>query len=307
MDSLTLASDTESAPAGPSAPPGRLSRLWKARAALRGIPKLPTIVVLVTVFLALFGEAIAPHGPTAIDLVNNRTPPFWDAEGSTQFLLGTDELGRDVLSRIMSGARVSLAVAVVTIFIGGIVGTSLGIWAAYAGGITDIIIMRVVDGFLAFPAILIALVFAVTVGPGFGVVVIVLGLMLWSRYARLIRGEVLSLRNRDFVKLARVAGASPRRIVLVHILPNVLSTVLVLSTLQVGWAITVEATLSFLGAGVPPPNPTWGGMVAGGQDLLRQAWWVAVFPGAAIGIVVLSFNLLGDWIRDALDPKLRQL
>ena len=288
-------------------PKSRRSRLLKSRAALHGIPKLPLLVVLVTIFLAVFGEAVAPHGPTTIDLINARLPPFWAAEGSTQFLLGTDELGRDVLSRIIGGARVSLGVAIVTIAVGGIIGTSLGIWAGYARGLTDVVIMRIVDGFLAFPAILIALVFSVTVGPGFGVVVLVLALMLWSRYARLIRGEVLSLRDRDFVNLARVAGASPLRIVLVHIFPNVLSTFLVLSTLQVGWAITVEATLSFLGAGVPPPDPTWGGMVASGQALLRKEWWVSVFPGAAIGVVVLSFNLLGDWIRDALDPKLRQL
>ncbi|MCY4368438.1 MAG: ABC transporter permease [bacterium] len=288
-------------------PKSRRSRLLKSRAALHGIPKLPLLVVLVTIFLAVFGEAVAPHGPTTIDLINARLPPFWAAEGSTQFLLGTDELGRDVLSRIIGGARVSLGVAIVTIAVGGIIGTALGIWAGYARGLTDVVIMRIVDGFLAFPAILIALVFSVTVGPGFGVVVLVLALMLWSRYARLIRGEVLSLRDRDFVNLARVAGASPLRIVLVHIFPNVLSTFLVLSTLQVGWAITVEATLSFLGAGVPPPDPTWGGMVAGGQALLRKEWWVSVFPGAAIGVVVLSFNLLGDWIRDALDPKLRQL
>ena len=288
-------------------PKSRSSRLRKSRAALRGIPKLPLLVVLVTIFLAISGEAVAPHGPTTIDLINARLPPFWAAEGSTQFLLGTDELGRDVLSRIIGGARVSLGVAIATIAVGGIIGTALGIWAGYARGLTDVVIMRIVDGFLAFPAILIALVFSVTVGPGFGVVVLVLALMLWSRYARLIRGEVLSLRDRDFVNLARVAGASPLRIVLVHIFPNVLSTFLVLSTLQVGWAITVEATLSFLGAGVPPPDPTWGGMVASGQALLRKEWWVSVFPGATIGVVVLSFNLLGDWIRDALDPKLRQL
>jgi peptide/nickel transport system permease protein len=307
MDSSTHASDTDTAGGVMSPKPIRLSRLARLRMASRGLPKLPALVVLVTVFLALFGSWVAPHGATAIDLANARKPPVFFDEGSARFLLGTDQLGRDVLSRVMVGARVSLSVAVATILVGGVVGTGLGVIAGYAGGITDIVIMRIVDGFLAFPAILIALVFAVTVGPGFGVVVLVLSLMLWSRYARLIRGEVLSIRTRDFVKLARVAGASPVRIVFVHILPNVMSTVLVLSTLQVGWAITVEATLSFLGAGVPPPDPTWGGMVADGRDLLRQEWWVAVVPGAAIGLVVLSFNLLGDWIRDALDPKLRQL
>lgn len=307
MGSSTRASDADTVTGPPPVLRRATRRLKRVRSALRGIPKLPALVVLVTVFLAVFGATIAPHGPTTIDLANARLPPFWVGEGTTEFLLGTDELGRDILSRVMAGSRISLSVALATIAVGGVIGTSLGIWAGYAAGWSDIVIMRVVDGFLAFPAILIALVFAVTIGPGFGVVVLVLSLMLWSRYARLIRSEVLGLRNRDFVKLAKVAGASPFRIVVVHILPNVMSTFLVLSTLQVGWAITVEATLSFLGAGVPPPNPTWGGMVADGQDLLRREWWVAVFPGAAIGVVVLSFNLLGDWIRDALDPKLRQL
>ena len=307
MDSSTRASDADTVTSPPPLLRRATRRLKRVRSALRGIPKLPALVVLVTVFLAVFGATIAPHGPTTIDLANARLPPFWAGEGTTEFLLGTDELGRDILSRVMAGSRISLSVALATIAVGGVVGTSLGIWAGYAAGWSDIVIMRVVDGFLAFPAILIALVFAVTIGPGFGVVVLVLSLMLWSRYARLIRSEVLGLRDRDYVKLAKVAGASPFRIVRVHILPNVMSTFLVLSTLQVGWAITVEATLSFLGAGVPPPNPTWGGMVADGQDLLRREWWVAVFPGAAIGAVVLSFNLLGDWIRDALDPKLRQL
>ena len=167
--------------------------------------------------------------------------------------------------------------------------------------------MRLVDGWLAFPAILIALVFAVTVGPSVTVVVSVMALILWARYARLIRGEVLSLKERDFIALARVAGGSPLRIMASHLLPNVLNSVIVLSTLQIGWAITVEATLSFLGAGVPPPTPTWGGMVAEGRDLIRSAWWISVFPGAAIGLVVLSFNLIGDRIRDLLDPKLRAL
>ena len=271
------------------------------------MPKISAAILLLTVAMAVFGDLIAPHGPTEIDLVNLRKPPFFLEGGSLEFVLGTDELGRDILSRIMSGARVSLTVPLATILVAGSVGTALGIVAGYARGLTDATIMRIVDGFLAFPAILIALVFVVTVGPGFRVVVLVLALMLWSRYARLIRGEVLSLRERDFVDLAKVAGASPARIIRVHILPNVLSSVLVLSTLMIGWAITLEATLSFLGAGIPPPAPTWGGMVSDGRDLLRQQWWVVVFPGTAIGLVVLSFNLMGDWVRDTLDPKLRQL
>lgn len=273
----------------------------------RSFPILPLLIVLLAVAAALLADVIAPHGPDELHLAHARQGWVFSEEGSWEFPLGTDSLGRDILSRIIKGAQVSMAVAAGTVLLAGSIGTTLGIVAGYFGGWVDTVIMRLVDGWLAFPAILIALVFAVTVGPSVTVVVSVMALILWARYARLIRGEVLSLKERDFVALARVAGGSPLRIMASHLLPNVLNSVIVLSTLQIGWAITVEATLSFLGAGVPPPTPTWGGMVADGRDLIRSAWWISVFPGAAIGLVVLSFNLIGDRIRDLLDPKLRAL
>ena len=179
--------------------------------------------------------------------------------------------------------------------------------AGYFGGIFDSIVMRIVDGLMAFPLILAALLLVAVIGPGMGTVVIATSFILWARFARLIRSEVLSVKERDFVTLARVAGASNLRIMLVHILPNVLNSVVVLLTLQLGFVIIIEATLSFLGAGVPPPTPTWGQMVADGRDYIEKAWWMSLFPGLAIAAVVLSFNFLGDWLRDHLDPKLRQL
>ncbi len=273
----------------------------------RSFPMFPLLVVLLAVAAALLADFIAPHGPDELHLAHARQGWVFSEEGSWEFPLGTDILGRDILSRIIKGAQVSMSVAAGTVLLAGSIGTTLGAIAGYFGGWVDTVIMRLVDGWLAFPAILIALVFAVTVGPSVTVVVSVMALILWARYARLVRGEVLSLKERDFIALARVAGGSPLRIMASHLLPNVLNSVIVLSTLQIGWAITVEGTLSFLGAGVPPPTPTWGGMVAEGRDLIRSAWWISVFPGAAIGLVVLSFNLIGDRIRDLLDPKLRAL
>jgi peptide/nickel transport system permease protein len=198
-------------------------------------------------------------------------------------------------------------VAALSILVGGTIGTSLGLLAGYRGGWVDALIMRMVDLSLAFPSILLALIFAVTVGASFWVVVAVLGFILWARYARLVRGEVLTWKQLDFVSLARMAGCSSLRIIATHLLPNVANSIIVLSTLQVGWAIVVEASLSFLGAGIPAPAPTWGGMVSEGRKYVDSLWWVSVFPGVAIMLVVLSFNLFGDWLRDVLDPKLRQL
>jgi peptide/nickel transport system permease protein len=284
-----------------AAAPATLGSRW------RGAPRLPLLIVLVALLVTIFADVLVPHPPTKIHMLETRKPPAFLPGGDGRFLLGTDLLGRDILSRIVKGTQVSLAVAGATILLVGIFGTTMGLIAGYQGGAIDAFIMRTVDAALAFPAILIALVLVVTVGPGFWVVVSVLVLLQWARYARLVRGEVLSWKEREFVALARVAGCSTLRIVRRHILPNVINSVVVLSTLQVGWIIAVEATLSFLGAGVPPPTPTWGGMVADGRNYLGSAWWISLFPGTAILIVVLSFNLLGDWLRDALDPKLRQL
>lgn len=279
---------------------------WRRLSSFDRFPVIALLMVALTVFAAVFADYLVLHDPLAINPGARLQPPVF-AGGVWEHPLGTDRLGRDIFSRIVLGAQVSLGVAVTTILLGGFVGTVLGLVAGYRGGWIDALIMRSADGFLAFPSILLALVLAVTVGPSFIVVVIVLALVLWARFARLVRGEVLSIKGRDYVLLARVAGASGLYIVLRHILPNILNTLVVLCTLQVGWAIIVEASLTFLGAGVPPPTPTWGGMVAEGLDYIESAWWISVMPGVAILFVVFSYNLVGDWLRDVLDPQLRNI
>jgi peptide/nickel transport system permease protein len=276
----------------------------------RRLPRVPTAIVILVALTAvganLITATILPRA-NQIDLRYRYAEP-WPLEGSSAaHLLGTDRLGRDLLSRMIVGARNSLAVAVSAILFAAVVGTTLGLIAGYLGRWADAIIMRCVDIMLSFPAILVALVFVVTVGASFWMGVCILALLLWAHFARLVRGEVLSWKERDFVALAKVAGASTARIIVTHIFPNVFNSVLVLATLQVGWAVVVESALSFLGAGIPPPEPTWGNLVAEGRDVLDSAWWISVFPGIAIMLVVLSFNLFGDWLRDVLDPKLRQL
>ena len=227
--------------------------------------------------------------------------------GSTRFLLGTDHLGRDLLTRIIHGARISLIVGAVTLGVGGTVGVVLGLMAGWYGGWVDELLMRLVDMILALPLILVALVAVVALGQSLGIIVAVLALWIWPRFARMTRGEVLQLKTMDYVALARVAGASTLRILLVHLFPGTVNTLIVVATLQVGIVILVEAVLSFLGAGVPPPTPAWGSMVADGRDRLADAWWIATMPGIAILLTVMSLNLFGDWLRDKLDPRLRQI
>jgi len=285
-------------------------RLRRWLAVLSRLPRLATAVILAVVLSALgaglLTSSVLPEA-NQIDLRFRYAPPWPLAGSSPAHLLGTDRLGRDLLSRMLVGAQNSLSVALLAIAFAASVGTFLGLMAGYLSGWVDGLIMRCVDIMMSFPAILVALVFVVTIGASFGMVVATLALLLWAQYARLVRGQVLSLKERDFVALAHVAGCSTRHILTVHILPNIVNSVVVLATLQIGWGIVVESALSFLGAGVPPPAPTWGNLVAEGRDVLDQAWWVAVCPGLAIMLVVLSFNLFGDWVRDALDPKLRQL
>ena len=229
------------------------------------------------------------------------------AGGSTKYLLGTDQLGRDILSRIIHGTRISLIVAAVTLGVGGGIGVLVGLLSGWYGGWIDEFLMRLVDIILALPLILVALVLVVAVGQSFEMIIAVLALWIWPRFARMIRGEVLLIKTLDYVALARVAGASTSRILRVHLFPGTINTLIVVATLQVGIVILVEATLSFLGAGVPPPDPAWGSMVADGRDRLVDAWWVATMPGLAILITLFSLNLFGDWLRDTLDPKLRQM
>ena len=286
-----------------SAPPSRDGLL----ASLRRLPVIPTTIIVLFIVISLFGEWLTPASAYEQNLRLRFLPPSWLDGGDPRFLLGTDNLGRDILSRIIVGARASFIVAISALTFGSALGSIIGLASGYFGGKLDTFIMRTADGMMAFPLVLAALLLVAVIGPGVHTVVIATSLVLWARFARLIRSEVLSVRERDFVKLARIAGASSLRIMFVHILPNVLNSVVVLLTLQLGFVIIVEATLSFLGAGVPPPTPTWGQMVAGGRTYIETAWWISVFPGLAIAAVVLAFNLLGDWLRDHLDPKLRQL
>jgi peptide/nickel transport system permease protein len=265
------------------------------------------ILVFVLVFPAIFAPWVAPHDPFLGTLSNRLTPPVWQDGGTMEHVLGTDKLGRDILSRIIYGARVSLTVSLIAIFVGGIIGTVLGLISGYFGGKTDAVIMRLVDISLSIPTILLALVLVAAVGPSFGTVITVLIVLLWARYARLTRGETLAMKERDFIARARVAGASHTRIMVRYLFPNVVNSLIVLATLQVGYVILLESTLSFLGAGLPRAEPAWGVMVADGRELIVTAWWVSMFPGLAIMLTVLALNLIGDWLRDHLDPKLRNL
>ncbi len=289
-------------PSRPEAAAGR--RLWPRLASL---PLIPSLVIGALLVMAVAAPLLAPYPPTEQNLPNRLRPPAWVAGGSLAHPLGTDLFGRDVLSRVVYGARVSLSVAVIAILVAGAVGTAVGLVAGYFGGVYELVLMRIVDAFLAVPAILVAIVLASTLGPSFQNVVIVIGLLYWPRYARQIRGETLSIREHDYVKLARIAGCSPARILATHVLPNLVPSLMVLASLQVGSAIILEATLSFLGVGIPPPQPAWGVIVEDGRGMLASAWWISLFPGIAIAVTVLAFNLTGDWIRDRLDPRLRGL
>jgi peptide/nickel transport system permease protein len=266
-----------------------------------------TLLMFFLVIPAVFAPQVAPHDPLQGSLSKRLKPPAWQQGGSIEYPLGTDKLGRDNLSRIIHGARVSLIVSLVAIFVGGIVGTAVGMISGYFGGWVDAVLMRIVDISLSLPTILLALVLVAAVGPSFGTVITVLVVLLWARYARQVRGETLSIKERDFIARARVAGASHTRIMLRYIFPNVVNSLVVLATLNVGYVILLESALSFLGVGLPRPLPAWGLMIADGRELIVQAWWVSMFPGLAIMLTVLSLNLLGDWLRDHLDPKLRNV
>ena len=274
---------------------------------MRNVPYVSLGIITVFVLLAVLAPLLSPADPNDQSLRNRFKPPAWEEGGSWKHPLGTDRLGRDMLSRIIWGSRVSLAAGVVTVLVASAFGAAVGLVAGYYGGRVDAALMRLTDATLSFPVILLALILAVTVGPSFGNVVLAIAVILWARYARVIRGQVLTLMHLDFIAQARLAGAGALRIISRHLLPNTLNTLVVLVTLQIGYVIIVEASLSFLGAGIPPPTPAWGSMIAEGREFVTSAWWVSMFPGLAILLVVLAFNLLGDWLRDTFDPKLRQL
>jgi peptide/nickel transport system permease protein len=260
------------------------------------------VIILGLVLMAISAPFVAPYDPTMGSLADRLTPPFWQEGGSSDHLLGTDLLGRDTLSRLIYGARTSLTVAIIAIFVAGSIGSSLGIAAGYLGGWVNTIIMRLVDLAFSFPSILLAMVLAVVFEPSFSNIILVISLVLWAEYARMARGETLKVKEMDFVALAQVAGVSRAKIMLRHILPNVASSLIVLATLQVGIVIIMESSLSFLGVGIPPPTPDWGSMVAEGRSYIVSAWWLSLVPGVAIVITVLSFNLLGDTLTELLNP-----
>ena len=291
-------------------PPRSRSGVFSRLAFLRpkDFPLIPALILGFIALVAIFANFLAPHNPEIGSLTARFKPPFWQTGGTTKYLLGTDQLGRDVLSRLIFGARVSMVVGFTAVIFAGAVGTTLGIISGYLGGWVDQVIMRITDTWLALPGLMFAIFLAAIVGPSMWNIVIILGLVYWTRYARVIRGEVLSLKEREFVRLAIVAGCSKFTIMLRHILPNILNTAIVLGSLELGVVIIAEATLSFLGVGVPPPEPAWGLMLADGkQSLMVGRWWLTVFPGLCIMLMVLSANLLGDWLRVKLDPQLRQL
>jgi peptide/nickel transport system permease protein len=268
---------------------------------------IPVVVLLLLVICAIFAPLIAPYPPNKNSMTERYIPPAFADGGNSHHFLGTDRLGRDILSRVIYGARISLSVSLLVIAITASVGTVVGIVGGYLGGIVDSVLMRITDVCLSFPAILIAMLLAVSLGPSFTTVVLAISILGWAPYARLIRGEALRLREADFVSQARINGCSPFRIMLKHIFPNIVNPLIVIATMSVGMVILMEAALSYLGAGIPPPTASWGSMVSDGRNDIDTAWWISTFPGLAIGLVVLSGNFLGDWIRDKLDPRLRQL
>ena len=270
-------------------------------------PVIPAAIMFVIVFGAVFAPLLAPYEPQKGDLRARNIPPVWLDGGDSAHWLGTDNLGRDMYSRMLYGARISLFVAAVAVIFGLLAGTTTGIVAGYYGGMVDEILMRLVDLWSSLPFLLIALIVAVSVGPSLGMVIALLAVSSWSAGSRNIRAEVLSLRGREYVQMSQVMNASDFRIIVRHLLPNVMHVVIVITTLRTGSMIIAEAGLSFLGVGVPASVPTWGLMIAQGQKFLTSTWWMSIMRGVAIFLIVLSFNFLGDWLRDRFDPRLNQL
>ena len=284
--------------------PGLLAVIWRF---VREWPVVPGALVALLVFASIAAPLVAPHDPLKGDLFKSGQPPVWLEGGEATHLLGTDINGRDILSRVIYGARISLIVAAVVLTTGGIVGTVVGIVAGYYGGQIDEILMRIVDFTLAVPFLLIALVVVIVFEQSLTVLITLLAIFSWGGFARQIRAETLSLKTRDYVSQAHVMGANTVRIMFRHIFPGVVNTLIVVSTLRVGSLILAESILSYLGAGIPPPTPAWGLMVAQGRSYISVEWWITFFPGMAIFLTVFAMNFLGDWLRDRFDPHLRQL
>jgi ABC-type dipeptide/oligopeptide/nickel transport system permease subunit len=280
------------------------SRAW--RKLVRNPGAIAGVLILLTVIVAAVAAPyVAPHDPARQSLIRRFTPPLWVQGGNSAYPLGTDQVGRDILSRIIYAARISLIVGISAVMVSLVVGVTLGLLSGFFRGKVDAVIMTVVDVTLSFPQLLIALAFVAALGPSLLTIIVVLGLTGWERYTRVVRAEVLALREKDFVEAARAMGASSTRMVLRHLLPNTFSSIIVMSTLQVAQAILQEAALSFLGVGTASAHPTWGQMIALGRDFVSVAWWLATFPGLAILLTVLAINLVGDRLRNALDPRVR--
>ena len=267
---------------------------WRQRLAEKRLPWIPILVLLVLLACAAFAHWLAPHEPTSLNVINSEHP------------LGTDVLGRDMLSRLIYGARTTVQISVIALALGAVIGTVIGLVSGYWGGWLDALLMRITDAALGFPTILLALVVVVIMNPGPPAIILAVLLTVWARFARMIRGDVLTVKGYDFVTLARITGVKAPIILWRHIFPNVANTLMVITSLMVGQIILLEAALSFLGLGLSPGAPAWGIMVAEGQEVILDVWWLSLFPGVAITVVVLAFNFFGDWLRDYLDPKLRR-
>ena len=278
-------------------PAGLRQRIREAR-----LPWVPLAILSVILFCAIFANLISPHDPRANDVRNKLEPPFTN----TEHILGTDRLGKDMLSRLIFGARTMLQVTAPSMVVAILAGSVVGLISGYAGRWADSVLMRITDAVLGFPSILVALLIVTYLGTGVWNVMIAIAATQWARFARMIRGEVLSIRDRDFVVLAQIYGVSSGMIVWRHLFPNVINTLMVLTSVSVGQVILLEASLSFLGLGLAPGDPAWGILVAEGREFLTQAWWIALFPGLIITVVVMAFNFFGDWLRDYLDPRLRR-
>jgi len=271
-----------------------------------GVPWLSLLILTVIVVMGVVGNWMVPHNPRAMNLAATFRPPAWLPKGSLTYLIGTDNMGRDILSRIIAGAHVPLVIAFYAILLSGLIGSAVGIVSGYFGGLIDALLMRLVDIQMSIPALALALLLAAVLTPGLGTVIVVISATYWTWYARIIRGEVISLKERDYIALAKVAGVGTFTIFRRHLVPNIFNTLLVLATLQVGQTVIFEAGLSFLGLGVQTPDISWGLMLADGRNNVATAWWLITFPGLAIMVTCLAANVIGDWLRDTFDPRRRQ-
>lgn len=302
VETLSNINIEEEEPRGPSEFQIAMRELKHRPPAIFGL-----IYIIIIVAFAIIPQTFSPLDPVNQDLTRHMKPPGFTDAGGNVYHLGTDEQGRDILSRIIWGSRISLIVGIAAVFFSGMIGISIGIVAGYFGGWVDSIISRIIDTALAVPFILLAISLVAILGPSLQNIILVISLRTWIVYARVVRGEVLSLKENEFIVGAKAAGCGTIRILIVYLFPNVISTTIVIATLYLGRMIIIESALSFLGLGVPPPTPTWGGMLADGRAFLDTAWWISLFPGIVLMLTVLSVNLLGDWLRDVLDPKMKRL